>query len=105
MSARLSKDLTSKYKVRSVPIRKGDEVKIVRGSFKTKSGKVTTVYRKKWCIHVEKITKDKPSGQSYNIPINPSNVIVTSLNLQNQSRKAILERKKRDDDGKHKKLD
>ena len=65
MSARLSKDLTSKYKVRSVPIRKGDEVKIVRGSFKTKSGKVTTVYRKKWCIHVEKITKDKPSGQSF----------------------------------------
>ena len=81
MAARLSKDLTKKYNVRSIPIRKGDEVKIVRGSFKTKSGKVTTVYRKKWCIYVEKITKDKPSGQSYNIPIDPSNCIITNLNI------------------------
>ena len=62
MSARLSKELTGKHKCRSVPIRKGDEVKIVRGNFKTKSGKVTTVYRKKWCIYVEKISKDKSNG-------------------------------------------
>ena len=105
MSARLSKDLTSKHSVRSIPIRKGDEVKIVRGSFKTKSGKVTTVYRKKWCIYVEKITKDKPSGQSYNIPIHPSNVVITNLNLQNKSRKDLIDRKARKDSDKHKKLD
>ena len=103
LSARLSKDLTKKYNVRSIPIRKGDEVKIVRGTYKSKTGKVTTVYRKKWCIHVEKIEKDKANGQKYSIPIQPSNCIVTSLNLANQSRKDLLERKKRGtDSGKYK---
>ena len=96
MSCRVSKDLEKKYNIRSIPVRKGDEVKIVRGI--KKAGKVTTVYRKKWCIHVEKVTKDKANGQSINLPIHPSNCIITSLNLQNQSRKDILERKKRTGD-------
>ena len=94
MSARVSKDLSEKYNIRSMPIRKGDEVKIVRGTFKSKSGKVTTVYRKKYCIHVEKISKDKSNGQTVNIQIQPSNCVITSLNLNNQSRKDIVERKK-----------
>lgn len=36
MSAPLSKELQDKYKVRSVPIRKDDEVTIARGVFKGK---------------------------------------------------------------------
>ena len=96
MSSRVSKDLQKKHSVRSVPVRKGDEVKIVRGTYKTKSGKVTQVYRKKWCLHVEKITKDKANGQTIQIPIHPSNCVITSLNLTNQSRKDLVERKKRD---------
>ena len=59
MSCHLSKDLKTKYEVRAIPVRKGDVVKIMRGSFKTREGKVQTVYRKKWCIHIEKITKEK----------------------------------------------
>ena len=65
MSSRLSKELQKKYKCKQAPIRKGDEVKIMRGTYKSKTGKVTTVYRKKWCIHVEKIEKDKPNGQKF----------------------------------------
>ncbi len=63
MSGHLSKDLKTKYDVRSIPVRKGDTVKVVRGSFKGREGKVTTVYRKKWCIHVEKITREKVNGK------------------------------------------
>ena len=62
MSCHMSKDLKTKYEVRSIPVRKGDVVKIMRGSFKTREGKVQTVYRKKWCIHVEKVTKEKTNG-------------------------------------------
>ena len=64
MSCHLSKDLKTKYEVRAIPVRKGDVVKIMRGSFKTREGKVQTVYRKKWCIHVEKVTKEKTNGIS-----------------------------------------
>ena len=50
MSAHLSKDLRKKHNVRALPIRKDDEVTIVRGSHKGTKGKVTCVYRKRWSI-------------------------------------------------------
>lgn len=63
MSAPLSKDLRSKYGVRSLPIRKGDEVMIVRGHHHDREGRVTTVYRKKWVIHIERVTREKVNGK------------------------------------------
>jgi ribosomal protein uL24 len=63
MSSHLSKDLKTKYDVRSIPVRKGDTVKVVRGTFKGREGKIQTVYRKKWCIHVEKVTREKVNGK------------------------------------------
>ena len=62
MSAHLSRDLRKKYKVRSMPIRKDDEVIMTRGSYKGNVGKVTQVYRRRWHIYVEKITKTKANG-------------------------------------------
>merc|ERR1719506_2395608 len=47
MSANLSKELQARHGVRSMPIRKDDEVLICRGMYKTREGKVTAVYRKK----------------------------------------------------------
>ena len=94
MSAPLSKELRAKYNVRSLPIRKDDEVKIVRGSAKLKaisSGKVTACYRKKYAILVEGATKDKVNGQSANLCIQPSNVVITKLKLT-KDRKALLDR-------------
>ncbi|KEH32519.1 ribosomal protein L24 [Medicago truncatula] len=51
ISAPLSGDLRSKYIVRSLPVRKEDEVQVVRGTFKGREGKVVQVYRRKWVIH------------------------------------------------------
>ena len=47
-----------------MPVVKGDKVKILRGTYKGKEGKVTEVYRKKWVIHVEGINRDKVNGSS-----------------------------------------
>lgn len=57
------------YQVRSIPIRKDDEVQIVRGDnkFKGTLGKVKTVYRKKFVIHVERVTATKQNGQEVQI--------------------------------------
>jgi large subunit ribosomal protein L26e len=65
MSCHVNKELKTKYDIRSVPVRKGDTVKVMRGIFKGREGKVSTVYRKKWAIHVEKITKEKTNGKSF----------------------------------------
>jgi large subunit ribosomal protein L26e len=91
MSAPLSKELREKYNVRSIPIRKDDEVTIVRGLNKDKEGKVTSVYRLKYVIHIERVTRDKASGQSVPLGIHPSNVVITKLKLD-KDREDILAR-------------
>mmetsp|Transcript_139733 Transcript_139733/g.243324 ORF Transcript_139733/g.243324 Transcript_139733/m.243324 type:complete len:130 (+) Transcript_139733:56-445(+) len=94
MSSPLSKDLRTKYNVRSMPIRRDDEVIITRGKYHDREGKVTTVYRKKWRIHIERVTRDKANGQTVNIGIHPSKVMITKLKLD-KDRKALLDRKNR----------
>jgi ribosomal protein uL24 len=101
MSAHLSKELKEKYETRSIPVRHGDTVKIKRGASKGKEGKVTEVYRRKWCIYIEKVMKSKVNGQEVKIPIHPSNVEVTQLRLD-KDRKELLARKKRTASDKHK---
>ena len=46
-----------------MPIRKDDEVAVVRGTYKGREGKVVAVYRKKWVIHIERITREKVNGE------------------------------------------
>lgn len=91
MSCRLNKELRNKHKVRSLPIRKNDVVKILKGKSKNKTGKVTTVYRRRWVIYVDKVTKDKQNGQPVNIPIKPSNCVIETLHLD-KDRKDLIER-------------
>merc|ERR1712226_1680149 len=88
----LSKDLRTKYGVRSLPIRRDDEVMIVRGHYHDREGKVTCVYRKKFRIHIERVTRDKANGQTVPIGIHPSKVLITKIHLD-KDRKALLERR------------
>ena len=79
MSASLSKDLRKKHGIRSVPVRKDDEVVVVRGTNKGHKGKIIQVQRKKFAIHLDKLTKNKANGAPYQIPIHPSNVSIIKL--------------------------
>jgi len=45
-----------------MPIRKDDEVIVVRGSHRGREGKVIQVYRKKYVIHIERVTREKSNG-------------------------------------------
>merc|ERR1711887_179508 len=92
MSAHLDKTLSNKYHVKSMPIRKDDEVIVVRGSHRGREGKVIQVYRKKYVIHIERVTREKMNGSTVNVGIHPSNVMITKLKLD-KDRRAILERK------------
>ncbi|KAH0605391.1 uncharacterized protein H6S33_004613 [Morchella sextelata] len=105
MSAPLSKELRAQHNVRSIPIRKDDEVMITRGFHKGSEGKVVSVYRLKYVIHIERLNREKVNGQSVPIGIHPSKVKITKLKID-KDRDAILERKggkaKEDDKGKNK---
>jgi large subunit ribosomal protein L26e len=92
MSANLSKELQARHGVRSMPVRKDDEVLICRGMYKTREGKVTACFRKKMKVHVERITRDKVNGASVPVGIPASNLVITKLKLD-KDRKAKLEAK------------
>ncbi|XP_048135644.1 60S ribosomal protein L26-1-like [Rhodamnia argentea] len=92
MSAPVSSDLRSKYNMRSMPGRKDDEVQVVRGTYKGREGKVVQVYRRKWVIHIERITHQKVNGSTVNMGISPSKVVSTKLRLD-KDRKSLLDRK------------
>ncbi|KAF8544100.1 translation protein SH3-like domain-containing protein [Trichophaea hybrida] len=92
MSAPLSKELREKHGVRAMPIRKDDEVIITRGSLKGREGKISSVYRLKYVVHVERVTREKVNGQSVPVGISPSKVLITKLKLD-KDREAILVRK------------
>lgn len=93
MSAQLSNDLKEKYGVNSMPVRSGDTVRIMRGDRRGYEGKVTGVDRKNFRIFVEGVTREKSDGTTVSVPIHPSKVEIINLNLDDDWRKKILERR------------
>ena len=52
--------------VRNIPIRKDDEVQVVRGHYKGQQvGKVVQCYRKKFCVYIERIQREKANGKEF----------------------------------------
>lgn len=93
LAAHLSKELRQQYGFRSLPVRKGDMVMIARGDHKGRTGKVTRVDTSKMRVYVEGVVGEKADGTKYSIPIHPSNLVITKLDLSDKVRKKIVERK------------
>jgi large subunit ribosomal protein L24 len=93
LSAHLSKELQEKYKRRSFPVKVGDEVEVMRGEFKKRTGKVAKVDLKKYKVYIEGLTRKKVEGREKMVPIHPSNLRIINLNLEDKKRVEALERK------------
>ena len=93
LSANLSKELRKKYSRRSFPLRKNDSVKIMRGSFKGKKGKIEKIDYKRIRVNIEGIQKSKKDGTKVKVWFAPSKLQILELNLDDKKRKASLERK------------
>ena len=91
LSAHLSKELRSKYGVRSLTVRKGDVVEVVRGAFVGHVNKVSSVDRRRQRLHIEGITIAKSDEKQVSRPIHPSNVIITKLDTSDPLRKKKLD--------------
>jgi len=91
LSAHLSDALREKYKRRSVVVRKGDTVKVMRGDFKNVEGKITAVYPKEGRVTIEGVTREKVKGGTVQLKIHASKLLVTNLNLDDKRRRARIE--------------
>ncbi len=93
LSSHLSKELREKFKRRALPLRKGDEIQVMRGKFKGKTGKVARVNYKKYRVYVEGITRKRTVGTEAQVSLHPSKLKIVNLNLDDKRRQKILERK------------
>lgn len=88
-----SKELREKYAKRNFGVRKGDKVTVLRGNFKGKSGKVENVSLRERKLFISGVESIKKDGSKSMYPINPSNVKIIELNLDDKKRKEVLMRK------------
>jgi large subunit ribosomal protein L24 len=95
VTAPLSPELRRQYGIRNLPVRVGDEVIITRGNFKGHKGKVVKVDLRRLRVYVEGATITNARGEPRYYPIHPSNLMIVSLNLDDDRRKAMIERRRR----------
>ncbi len=93
MAAPLSRELATSKGARTLPVRKGDTIRIMRGDHSGFEGKVSRIDLKRYRVFVEGLTREKVDGTNIFVAVHPSKVMIRSLNLDDKWRKAIVDRK------------
>ena len=93
IASHLSDELFEKYGVRSLPVIKGDIVKIMRGDIdmKDKEAEVVRIYTKEMKVALEGINIKKADASEVSKKLHPSNLLIVKLNLSDQKRKEKLD--------------
>lgn len=86
MGATLDKALREKYGRRNIEVRKGDEVKIMRGKFKKKQGKIGIVDIQRTRVQVDGIQRMGIGGKKLETWFHPSNIKIIILNVEDRKR-------------------
>lgn len=89
----LSPELRKKYGFRSLLVRREDKVKVLRGKFAKKEGKVERVDLKRERVYMAGVEVIKKDGTKKPFPLPPSNLMITELFLSDKKRKRKLESK------------
>jgi large subunit ribosomal protein L24 len=91
-----SNDLIKQYNTRSMPVVKGDIVRILRGDKEIvgKEALVTEIFSRNFTIGLEGINIKKADGSEITRKIAPSNVMIIKLNLSDPKRKEKLDKLK-----------
>ena len=86
MGAMLDKSLREKHEIKKISVRKGDEVKIMRGKFRGKLGKVGMVDVKNLRIQIEGVQRAKKAGEKLETWFHPSIVRIISIEDSDKKR-------------------
>ncbi|MCD6367927.1 MAG: 50S ribosomal protein L24 [Candidatus Aenigmarchaeota archaeon] len=94
VSASLDKKLRKEFNRRSMPLRKGDKVEVMRGSFKGIRSIVKKIDLKKLRVTLEDVKRKKVDGTEVHVPIHPSNLKIIEPDMTDKKRQKIVERVK-----------
>ncbi len=94
---RLDEPLQEEWGIKRLPLRKDDEVRVIKNEMTDVEGKVLNLNRRSRTIQIEECTLEKKNGATYYIPISPSNVILTKLGGKKMDpwRQKIIDRKRK----------
>lgn len=93
VSAHLDPKLKDKLGTRSLPLRKGDKVRVMRGDFKDHEGEITKVDLKALKVYIDGAVVEKADGTRFEYPIHPSNLEILEVNRKDEIRDKSIERK------------
>jgi len=93
VSTHLSPELRKKYNFRSLRLKTGDKVKIMRGQYKGKEEKVIEIDLSRSKVYLDKIIVTRIDGNTSKIPFKASNLMITDLDLSDKKRKQKIESK------------
>ena len=100
LASHLDKKLAKQLEKRSMPIRKGDTMKIMRGGMKGKTGKITGVNYGKGIVFIENVMRKKANGEEVQVPLKASNLLIVDLDRSDSKRfkgKVLKEEKKKEE--------
>ena len=86
VSVTLSKDLRKEIGARNIVVRKGDTIKVLRGSHRDKKGVVAAVDRMHGFVQVQGINIKKVDGKEIPAKLTPSNLIITDIDTTDKKR-------------------
>ncbi|MCX6798748.1 MAG: 50S ribosomal protein L24 [Candidatus Diapherotrites archaeon] len=86
LAGHLSKQLRQQLGTRSIPVRKGDTVKVMRGNKKGTEGKVSAVSYRKGLVFIDKLVRKKVDGSEVPLPVSASNLLVVDLERSDAKR-------------------
>lgn len=86
LSIHASREIRKEFKKRSLPAKKGDTVRVLRGGLKGKTGKITQVEYATGRVFIEKIVRKKSGGKEVLIPFQASNLLLVELNREDEAR-------------------
>jgi large subunit ribosomal protein L24 len=92
VASTLNDSLRQRYKTRNTRVIKGDSVRVMRGEYSGIEGKVEKVNTARATLSIEGIQREKIRGGNVKVQIHASNVMITTLNLDDKYRQTKLER-------------
>ncbi len=90
MTVPLSRDLRRRFHARSLPVRRGDTVRVLSGSFVGREERVAKVDRRAYAVVLDNVTVKSGEDKLKPLPIRTSHLVLTRLNLSDAWRRRVL---------------
>jgi len=92
LRCKLDDTLREEYGLRSLNVKKGDLVRIMRGQFRDTEGKILAVDYRTIRVYVDGASTTKSDGKEAKVPVHPSSLMLVKLELNDERRKRIQAR-------------